>query len=112
MMTSNINQQKIVFVIEDDADDATTYYSNNKNAFKERYLNNLESKRSYQIDYNLINNEKYNEYQKKYYEQRRESLLETKKEKVKCECGKMVSAGHLTCHKKTSIHLRLMSLIK
>jgi len=83
-----------------------TYYSRNKELIKERYLSNLESKRAYQLEYNLINSEKYKKYQNNYYQNCKAKILETKKEKVLCECGKMVSAGHLTCHKKSNIHLK------
>jgi len=114
-------QQKMVFIIEEEEETCVecqekgsvnadqmqdTYYNRNKELFKEKYKINAESKRAYQIDYNLINSEKYTAYQKSYYEQRREKLLESKKEKVLCECGKMVSVGHLTCHKKTNIHIK------
>jgi hypothetical protein len=119
--------KNIVFIIEnnypdnewDDNGDCNkeivndeTYYSRNKALFKERYLNNLESKRAYQNDYNLINCEKYKKYQSDYYQIRKTQILETKKEKVLCECGKMVSAGHLTCHKKSNIHLKRMNNVE
>ena len=84
----------------------TTY---DKEKAKERYLQNAEEKRAYQIEYNLINHEKYSEYQKKYYESKRDEILRMKKEKVTCECGKVVTLGHLTCHKKTNIHLKRMA---
>ena len=124
-MSPTIINDKIIFIIEDEdqeihcdniKDDMSckdkTYYSRNKDIFKERYISNLENKRAYQIDYNLINNERYTEYQRSYYEKRREKLLESKKEKVMCECGKMVSLGHLTCHKKSNIHIKRMSSLQ
>lgn len=109
------NSKKIIcFIIEDDEDENNTanetYYSRNKDVFKERYLKNMENKRAYQSDYNLINNDKYSEYQKKYYQKRKDELLESKKERITCECGKIVSFGHLTCHKKTSSHYKRMSI--
>jgi hypothetical protein len=124
------DKNKIIFIIEDedetceeircdsqkndtnDDDDKikSNYYLLNKEIFKQRYIANLENKRAYQIDYNLINNEKYTEYQRSYYEQRREKLLESKKEKVMCECGKMVSVGHMTCHKKSNCHNKRIQL--
>ena len=113
-MGPNINERRnVTFIIEsdDEEDNEThTYYSRNKEAFRERYTNNIEVKRAYQNDYNLINNEKYTEYQRIYYEQRREKLLESKKEKVMCECGKMVSRGHMTCHKKSNSHIKRIQL--
>jgi hypothetical protein len=87
----------------------TTYYEVNKDRIKERYQNNAESLIAYQKDYNLINHERYAEYQKNYYEQRKEKLLQAKKEKVTCECGKVVTVGHLTCHKKTNIHIKRLT---
>jgi hypothetical protein len=124
MAPTLVNKKNIIFIIENGDEEELvndtssfhnsninnyendSYYARNKDMFKERYLSNLENKRAYQIDYNLINHEKYSEYQKNYYERRREKLLESKKEKVMCECGKMVSAGHMTCHKKSSIHFK------
>jgi len=110
-----MSNKNICFIIEDEDEQTIyssneSYYSRNKDIFKERYLKNIESKRAYQNDYNLINNETYTEYQNNYYQKRRDSLLESKKEKVKCECGKIVSLGHLTCHKKTNSHSKRMSL--
>ena len=91
----------------------TTYYEANKDRVKERYIQNAEKNRAYQIEYNLINHEKYTEYQKNYYESKKEDILRMKKEKVVCECGKTVSLGHMTCHKKTAIHMkRLLALDK
>jgi len=96
-------------IINDSEEVKNSYYSRNKDAFKERYMDNLENRRAYQNDYNLINHERYSEYQRSYYEQRREKLLESKKERIMCECGKMVSAGHMTCHKKSNIHIKRMN---
>jgi hypothetical protein len=109
----NISSKDICFIIEDEDEqiiknDNETYYSRNKDLFKERYTKNAENKRAYQTDYNLINNDKYTEYQKSYYQKRRDALLESKKEKIMCECGKIVSLGHLTCHKKTNAHIKRM----
>ena len=123
------DKNKIIFIIENEDEDENfndsqeickdyensqiedekSYYSRNKKIFQKRYIDNLENRRAYQNDYNLINHERYSEYQRSYYEQRREKLLESKKERVMCECGKMVSAGHMTCHKKSNIHIKFMN---
>ena len=87
----------------------TTYYENNKDKIKERYIKNAEKNRIYQIEYNLINNDKYTEYQKNYYEEKKEAILRAKREKILCECGKCVSAGHMTTHKKSNIHLKRLA---
>jgi hypothetical protein len=89
-----------------------TYYEENKEKVKERYLQNAEKNRAYQIEYNLINHDKYLEYQKKYYESKKDEILRTKKEKVTCECSKIVSAGHMTSHKKTNIHTKRMAALE
>jgi hypothetical protein len=123
------DKNKIIFIIENEdeddnfndsqeircdyensqIEDEKSYYSRNKEIFQKRYMDNLENRRAYQNDYNLINHERYSEYQRSYYEQRREKLLESKKERIMCECGKMVSAGHMTCHKKSNIHIKRMN---
>ena len=56
----------------------------------------------------MINYEKYAQYQKSYYEKRKKALLEEKAQKVLCECGRMVSLGHMISHKKTNIHKKHM----
>jgi hypothetical protein len=110
-MTDTMKAKNIIFIIEDDVDEET-YYLRNKEMYRERYLQNIESKRAYQNDYNLVNHEKYITYQKSYYQLKRAKILETKKELVTCECGRVVSMGNLTCHKKTNIHIKRMSNIK
>jgi hypothetical protein len=83
-----------------------TYYQLHKEEIKEKYQQNAEKRRTYQIEYNQQNHDKYLDYQKKYYDEKKESILRSKREKVLCECGKLVSQGHLTTHKKTNIHLK------
>lgn len=107
-MTSSQNKPIIIFEIEEESRN-DSYYQKNKDYIKQRYIENIDKRRSYQKYYNSINNESYLEYQKSYYEKRKEKLLESKKEKVECECGKMVSAGHLTCHKKSVIHKKRLN---
>jgi phosphohistidine phosphatase SixA len=89
-----------------------TYYEANKERIKERYRNNSEALKAYQTEYNLNNHERYVEYQKNYYEQRKEKILQAKKEKVTCECGKVVTIGHMSTHKKTNIHLKRLSKLQ
>ena len=99
-------------IINDKFKVPTTYYEQNKEAIKERYLNNAEALKAYQKEYNLNNSERYTEYQKQYYEKKKDELLRAKREKVTCECGKVVTIGHLTCHKKTNIHLKRMKKVE
>lgn len=81
-----------------------TYYQNNKQKIQEQYVLKREDKLAYQLEYNLINRDKYLDYQKNYYESNKEDILRMKREKVTCECGKIVSFGYMTSHKKTKKH--------
>ena len=84
-------------------------YQKNKKEISEKYQKNAEKLIEYQTMYNYANHDKYLDYQKKYYEKRREKLLNEKKEMVTCECGKMVTQGHLNAHRKTNIHQKYLS---
>ena len=90
----------------------STYYEANKEKVKQRYVDNVDRLKAYQIEYNNINHEKYIDYQRNYYEEKIEEILRAKKVKVVCECGKEVSLGHLSCHKKTNIHVKKMAAIE
>ena len=81
-----------------------TYYQNNKQKIQEQYASKREDKLAYQNEYNLLNRDKYLDYQKSYYESKKEEILRMKREKVTCECGKLVSLGYMTSHKKTKKH--------
>jgi hypothetical protein len=89
-----------------------TYYELNKERIHERYVNNAEKLKAYQTEYNQANREKYISYQKSYYEDKKEELLRAKKQKIVCECGKQVTLGHISCHKKTKIHLKKMEILQ
>jgi hypothetical protein len=102
-----LEKTKYLLIIEDD-NSCETYYSKNKESIKEKYRQNAEKRLEYQSEYNLINYEKYAQYQKSYYEKRKKVLLEEKAQKVLCECGRMVSLGHMISHKKTNIHKKHM----
>ena len=97
--------------IEDVQKEKVSYYELNKEKIRERYQNNAEKLKAYQTDYNQANHDKYISYQKSYYEERKEELLRSKREKIICECGKKVSIGHMSCHKKTKIHLKKMNIV-
>jgi hypothetical protein len=88
------------------SNNALTYYEANKDKILQKYYDNKEKKLSYQNEYNKQNKDKYKEYQKNYYQRRKEGLLNAKKEKIECECGKMISSGHLSTHKKSNLHTK------
>ncbi len=81
-----------------------TYYQNNKQKIQEQYVLKREDKLAYQLEYNLLNRNKYLDYQKNYYATKKDDILRMKREKVTCECGKIVSLGYMTAHKKTKKH--------
>lgn len=63
----------------------------------------------YSLEYNK--NPKRKEYVKKYYKDNKEHIQEkskeysdSNKEKITCECGRIVSRGALSTHKKTNAH--------
>jgi len=87
-----------------------TYYQINKQKIQEQYASKREDKLAYQIEYNLINREKYLDYQKSYYESKKDEILRMKREKITCECGKLVSMGYMTAHKKTKKHCAFEAL--
>jgi hypothetical protein len=99
-------------VIEQVKEKSPTYYELNKERIHERYVNNAEKLKAYQTEYNQANRERYISYQKSYYEEKKEELLRAKKQKIVCECGKQVTLGHISCHKKTKIHLKKMELLQ
>ena len=89
----------------------TTYYQNNKQKIQEQYAAKREDKLAYQIEYNLINRDKYLDYQKSYYESKKEEILRMKREKTTCKCGKLVSMGYMTALKKTKKHCAFDALL-
>ena len=89
----------------------TTYYQINKQKIQEQYASKREYKLAYQIEYNLINRDKYLDYQKSYYESKKDEILRMKREKTTCVCGKLVSMGYMTAHKKTKKHRAFEALL-
>ena len=89
----------------------TTYYQINKQKIQEQYVSKREDKLAYQIEYNLINRDKYLDYQKSYYESKKDDILRMKREKTTCACGKLVSMGYMTAHKKTKKHCAFEALL-
>ena len=88
-----------------------TYYQINKQKIQEQYAAKREDKLAYQIEYNLINRDKYLDYQKSYYESKKDEILRMKREKTTCACGKLVSMGYMTAHKKTKKHCAFEALL-
>ena len=57
----------------------------------------------------MKNKERIAEYQKKYQERNRESILKYKNQKVKCECGCIVTMSNFSTHKKSKKHIKYIA---
>jgi hypothetical protein len=75
---------------------------------KEYNKANAEEIKEYKKKYREQNREELNKKQKEYYEENKEELNKKQNEKVKCECGCIVSYSHLSRHKKSKKHLKLL----
>ena len=49
------------------------------------------------------------EYNKKYYEENKDKLLERAKDTVVCQCGKNITKSNFSKHLKTPIHLKSLA---
>ena len=76
------------------------------------YFFNKKEKINYQTDYNAEHKTEYLQYQKQYYQQKKKDILEKKKEKRTCECGRLVSVGHMQVHLTTTLHHKHLYLMK
>lgn len=47
-----------------------------------------------------------------YYYENRDELLEHYRQKIKCVCGKKLSIGSMTQHKKTKCHIKYMKKLE
>jgi len=94
---------------------------------KEYYQDNREAINEKQKEYDQANREKINEYQKEYYQVNREKISEhyqanrekiiekqkehyqvnreKHREKITCECGRIICRDAMTRHKKSKVHL-------
>ena len=78
---------------------------------KEYYIDNQEKIKKNVNEYRQNNKDKISLLKKKYIENNKEKLLKKQKEKIDCECGCFISYAHLSRHRKTEKHLKLLSLI-
>ena len=72
------------------------------------YYRNREKKLEYQKRYNKEQGDKIKNYNKEYYQKKREEILEKAKTKIICECGCEVQLFNMNSHKKTKKHLRAL----
>jgi alpha-galactosidase/6-phospho-beta-glucosidase family protein len=79
---------------------------NQKEYQKKHYEANKEKKKEYDKNYKEANADKIIEYQKNYREQNRTEINKKQNEKVKCDCGCIVSRSGLSPHRKSQKHLK------
>jgi len=72
------------------------------------YYRNRDKKLEYQKKYNREQGDKIKNYNKDYYQKRREEILEKAKTKITCECGCEVQLFNMNSHKKTKKHARAL----
>ena len=75
------------------------------------YYRNREKKLEYQKNYNREQGDKIKNYNKDYYQKRRDEILEKAKTKIICECGCEVQLFNMNSHKKTKKHAKALVAI-
>jgi hypothetical protein len=75
------------------------------------YYRNRERKLEYQKKYNREQGDKIKNYNKDYYQKKREEILEKAKTKIMCECGCEVQLFNMNSHKKTKKHAKALQRV-
>ena len=75
------------------------------------YYRNRERKLEYQKKYNREQGDKIKNYNKDYYQKRREEILEKAKTKIICDCGCEVQLFNMNSHKKTKKHAKALQRV-
>jgi len=75
------------------------------------YYRNRERKLEYQKKYNKEQGDKIKNYNKDYYQKKREEILEKAKTKITCDCGCEVQLFNMNSHKKTKKHAKALAAI-
>jgi hypothetical protein len=76
------------------------------------YYKNRDKKLEYQKNYNREQGDKIKNYNKDYYQKRREEILEKARTKIMCECGCEVQLFNMNSHKKTKKHARALERMR
>jgi hypothetical protein len=90
------------------------YYEENKDKIKEQNKTYREENKELiskkNRKYREENKEKLIEYNNKHYEENKETINKKRKEKIKCECGCLVTKGNISTHKKSKKHIKLIQI--
>ena len=79
-----------------------------KEVKKEHRENNKEHIKEVKKEYYENNKEHYKEKHKEYRENNKQKIKQHASEKITCECGCEIRRGHLSHHKRTQKHIKLM----
>ena len=107
-LNNNTNIEADAEVKADAEVDAETEIETGKNGY---YYRNRERKLEYQKNYNREQGVKIKNYNKDYYQKRRDEILEKAKTKIICECGCEVQLFNMNSHKKTKKHAKALAAI-
>jgi len=109
---ANLNTIKAYVSEEEIKKKIKEYNENNKEHVKEKQREynekNKEMIKERKKEYREKNKEKFNEKDRKYREKNKEKIKEKGKEKVTCECGCEVPKNHLSRHRESKKHIKLM----
>ena len=93
-------------------DTPRTVASSSSNEKTGYYYRHREQKIEYQKKYNRDQGDKIKNYNKDYYQKRREEILEKAKTKITCECGCEVQLFNMNSHKKTNKHIKALEKMR
>ena len=85
------------------------WYEENKDKIKEYNEENKDKLKQYQQNYYEENKDKLLCRINKYNEENKDKIKEKQLQKVKCDCGCVVSKNNLSTHKKSPKHIKLMN---
>ena len=71
----------------------------------------IENQKQYYKQYRDDNKDKLTEYKKQYDDDNKERITEHRKQKIKCDCGSVISLGNISTHKKTNKHIKFLDNI-
>jgi hypothetical protein len=102
---NNINKNSTTGTNDEMEERDTVDGDNGKSGY---YYRNRDKKIEYQKKYNREQGDKIKNYNKDYYQRRREEILEKAKTKIMCDCGCEVQLFNMNSHKKTKKHERAL----
>ena len=103
------------FTEQDRQEYSQEYYQANKQKKieyqQEHYQANKQKIRQYQKEYQRANKDKISEQKKEYLRANKERIKEYNQEKIECDCGVVVSRGHISRHKRSKKHTEYLNSI-